>query len=53
MAGDEAAVADGLLIYKCAAGLFGFEADVFVAGEALALCQAGSGQNLDAVANGE
>lgn len=53
LGGDEPAVADGLLIYENAAGLFGFEADVFVAGETLAFGKARSRKNLYSVANGE
>ena len=53
LAGDEAAVADGLLVYEGSSGLLGFEADVFVAGDAFAVGSAGGGEDLDAVADGE
>jgi hypothetical protein len=51
--GDDATVANGLLGYKSAAGLLGFEADVFIASDALVVGEAGSGKNLDAMANSE
>lgn len=50
---DEVAIADGLLVYENAASLFGFEADVFVAGEAFTLYEVRSGQNLYSVTDGE
>ena len=53
LAGDEAAVADGLLVYEGSSGLLGFEADVFVAGDPFALGEAGGGEDLDTVADGE
>ena len=53
LACDDAAVANGLLGYKCAAGLLGFEADLFIARNALVFGEAGSSEHLDAMANGE
>ncbi len=53
MAGDHAAIANGLLVNKCSSGLFGFEADVFVAGKALTFGESGGGEYLNAMADGE
>ena len=51
LTGDDATVANGLLGYKCAAGLLGFEADMFIASDALVVGEAGSRKDLDAMAN--
>ena len=53
LAGDDAAVADGLLVYKSSSSNLRVEADVFVAGDAFAFGQAGGGEDLDPVADGE
>ena len=53
LAGDDAAIANGLLVDKCSSSLLRFEADVFIAGNALAFREAGGGEYLDAMADGE
>src|SRR5690349_25118138 len=53
LAGNDPAIADGLLGCEGAAGLLGFESDVFIAGDALTLGEAGSGKHLDAMAESE
>jgi len=53
LTGDYAAITNGLLVYKCSSSLLGFEADVFIAGNALALREAGGCEHLDAMADGE
>jgi hypothetical protein len=53
LASDYAAITNGLLIYKCSSSLLRFEADVFIAGNALAFREVGGGQYLDAMADGE
>jgi hypothetical protein len=53
LASDYAAITNGLLVYKCTSRLLGFEADMFIAGDALALCEAGGGQYLDAMTDSE
>ena len=53
LAGDDAAVADSLLVDKCSSSYFSVEADVFIAGNAFALREAGGSEYLNAVANGE
>jgi hypothetical protein len=51
--GDHAAISNGLLVYKRRSSLLGFEADVFVAGDALAFRDSGGGEYLDAMADSE
>ena len=53
LAGDHAAITNGLLVYKCSSSLLGFEADVFIAGNALAFRDSGGGEHLDAMADSE
>ena len=53
LAGDHAAITNGLLVYKCSSSLLRFEADVFIAGNALAFREACGGEHLDAMADGE
>ena len=53
LAGDDAAIANGLLVYKRSTGQLCVEPDVFVAGDTFALGDAGSRENLNAVADGE
>ena len=53
LAGNDTAIANGLLSLESAAALLGFESDVFIAGNALILCEASSGEHLDAMANRE
>jgi hypothetical protein len=53
LAGDYAAIMNGLLVYKCSSSLLRFEADVFIAGNALAFRDAGGGEYLDAMADSE
>jgi len=53
LAGDHAAITNGLLVYKCSSSLLRFEADVFIAGNALAFGEAGGGEYLNAMADGE
>src|SRR5271163_4510385 len=53
LAGDHAAITNGLLVYKCSSSLLCFEADVFIAGNALAFREVGGGEYLDAMADGE
>ena len=53
LAGDHAAITNSLLVYKCSSSLLRFEADVFIAGNALAVREAGGGEYLNAMADGE
>src|SRR5271157_5872632 len=53
LAGDDAAITNGLLVYKCSSSLLRCEADVFIAGNALAFREAGGGEYLDAMADGK
>ena len=53
LAGDHAAISNGLLVDKCSSSLFGFEADVLIAGNAFAFREAGGGEHLDAMTDGE
>ena len=53
LTGDDAAIANGLLVYKCSARLLGFEADVFIASNALVFGEAGGGEYLNAMTDGE
>jgi hypothetical protein len=53
LAGDDAGIANGLLVYKCSPSLLGFEAHVFIAGNTFAFGEAGGGEHLDAVADDE
>ena len=53
LAGDHAAITNGLPVYKCSSSLLRFEADVFIAGNALAFGEAGGGEYLNAMADGE
>ena len=49
LAGDDAAIANRLLVYECASSLLRFKADVFIAGDALAFDEAGGREHLDAM----
>jgi len=53
LAGDYAAITNGLLVYKCSSRLLRFEADVFIAGNTLAFREAGGDKYLDAMADSE
>ena len=53
LAGDDAAIENGLLVYECSTSLPGFEAHVFIAGNAFAFGEAGGGEHLDAMADNE
>ena len=53
LGGDDAAIANRLIGVPCGSRELHFEADVFVAGDALAFGEAGGGEDLDAVADGE
>lgn len=53
LAGNDAAIANGLLVYKCSTSLLSFEADVFIAGNALTFSEACGGEYLDTMADGE
>ena len=53
LAGNDTAIANGLLSHESAAALLRFESDVFIACNALIFREAGSGEHLDAMANRE
>jgi hypothetical protein len=53
LAGDDAAITNSLLVYKCTSSLLRIEADVFIAGNAFAFREAGGGEYLDAMADGK
>lgn len=53
LAGDDAAVANGLLVYECSSRYLRVVADVFVAGDSFAIGEAGGGEYLNAVAEGK
>lgn len=53
LASDYAAITNGLLVDKCTSSLLRFEANVFIARDALAFREAGGGEYLDAMADGE
>jgi hypothetical protein len=53
LAGDHTAITNSLLVYECSSSLLGFEADVFIAGNTLALRKAGGGEYLDTMADSE
>jgi hypothetical protein len=53
LASDDAAITNGLLVDKCTSSLLRIEANVFIAGDALAFREAGGGEYLDAMADGK
>ena len=53
LAGNDASITNGLLVYKCSSSQLRFEADVFIAGNAFAFREASGGEYLNAVANGK
>src|ERR1700753_1219512 len=50
---DHAAITNSLLLYECSTCLLCFPANMFIAGNALAFREAGSGEHLYAMAYGE
>ena len=50
---DKAAITNSLLVYKCTATLFRFDANVLVAGNAFTFREARGGEYLDAMADGK
>ena len=52
LAGDDTAITNGLLVYKCTSSLLCFESEVFIAGNALAFREVGSGEYLNAMGGG-
>ena len=53
LTGDHSSITNGLLVYKGSSSLLRFEADVLIAGNALASREVCCGEYLDTMADGE